>query len=149
VKATQRTVQSTELGVHWSLVRPNCLLRAGAGALNASPVRVGVEHDCRSLCRRADRGSGTEHSSLRHVSGERGLCGCADEHGQHERNDHLRSRQRDGHDTDKVETLNPTATWSWTGLRASETKIAGKNDLASPGVESSLGSFTMVRVDSL
>jgi hypothetical protein len=49
----------------------------------------------------------------------------------------------------KVETLNPTATWSWTGLRASETKIAGKNTLASPGVESSPGSFTMVRVDSL
>jgi hypothetical protein len=48
-----------------------------------------------------------------------------------------------------VETLNPTTTWSWTGLRATETKIAGTNSLASPGVGSSPGSFTMVRVDSL
>jgi hypothetical protein len=49
----------------------------------------------------------------------------------------------------KVETLNPDATWSWSGLRACETKIAGRNSLASPGVESSPGSFTMVRIDSL
>lgn len=45
-----------------------------------------------------------------------------------------------------VNTLNPDATWSWTGQWSSSSTIAGSNSLVSPGVQSSPGSFTMVRV---